>query len=45
MKHTTKKELLELFLGEEKYTKKDLIQLAKQIGALLAILTLVNLLS
>lgn len=45
MKHTTKKELLELFLGEETYTKKDLIQLTKQLGGLLIILALVNLLS
>lgn len=45
MKHTTKKELIELFLGEETYTKKDFIQLAKQLGGLLIILALVNLLS
>jgi hypothetical protein len=45
MKHTTKKELLDLFLGEETYTKKDLMQLAKQLGGLLIILALVNLLS
>lgn len=45
MKHTTKRELIELFFGDESYTKSDLIQLAKQIGGLLAILALVNLLS
>jgi hypothetical protein len=45
MKNTTKRELIELFLGDESYTKKDLIQLAKQLGGLLIILALVNLLS
>lgn len=45
MKHTTKRELIELFLGEDNYTKKDLIQLAKQLVGLLLILAIVNLLS
>lgn len=45
MKHTTKRELLELFFGDESYSKSDLIQLAKQGLALLALLTFVSLLS
>jgi hypothetical protein len=44
MKNTTKRELIELFLGED-LTKADLILLFKQVVGLLAMLTVITLLS
>jgi len=44
MKNTTKRELIELFLGED-LTKSDLILLLKQVVGLLAMLTVITLLS
>lgn len=45
MKDTTKKELIELFLGEEKYTKADIMETLGVWGVILIALIFASILS